>query len=748
MLKADMRRDWVVVLLLAAITVISYWEVNQHQFVNYDDTDYVTQNPQVQAGVTRAGLAWAFDRLHGEQTYWHPLTWVSHMLDCQLFGLRPAGHHLVNLLFHTLNTVLVFLLFRRLTGAFWRCAVLAALFALHPLQVGTVAWVAERKNVLSAFFWVLTTWTYVRYAEVPRPKPKVQSPLPGADSGHDVSRFTLHPWRFYALSLLFFALGLMCKPVLVTLPFVLLLLDYWPLGRLSLPLWRFLPAPQNTAVPRGGDSSRVQQIGLGRGAPQYRTVPLVRLVVEKLPFFALAAASSLITLAAHRSLGGLSTQLPLGLRLANAVVSYARYLAKTIWPSHLAVFYPYPEGWPMWTVALCGLLLLAFSGLALSQVRRCPWLFVGWFWFLGALVPCIGLVQAGGQAMADRFLYVPVMGLFIVLVWGAHELTARWRYQGRTLSATAVLAIFFCLALTRREIGFWANSQTLFERALAVTKDNYVAHNNLGNVLDKSGQHAAAKQHYEETLRIRPDFAGTHYNLGNVLMREGNYDAALKHYRTAVALKPDYADALYNLGVLLANLGRTAEAIEQHHAALRYRPAFAEAQNNLGNLYFKQGRVAEAAECYRAALRTRPDYLDALLNLGLALKQPGKESEALEQYAEAVRLHPASPRAHSDLAIALARRRRLPEAERHFAEVVRLEPQNADAHYNLANVLLEQGKLDQAASQYAETLRLNPGDDKARRKLEKTTSDLDRARRQPPSESQVPGRPSEGEKKL
>ncbi len=736
-----MRRDWAVVLLLAALTVIPFWEVSQHQFVNYDDTDYVTQNPHVQAGVTWAGLAWAFGRLHGEQTYWHPLTWVSHMLDCQLFGLRPAGHHLVNLLFHTLNTVLVFLLFRRLTGAFWRCAVLAALFALHPLQVGTVAWVAERKNVLSAFFWLLTTWAYVRYA--------LGKPKTSADTNHQLP-MTVYRSRYcyYLLALALFAFGLMCKPVLVTLPFVLLLLDYWPLGRLSLSSQRFAPAPQDAAVPQGGNVSTVQPIGLGQGSLQHRTVPPLRLVVEKLPFFALAAASSLITLAAHRSLGGLSTQLPLGLRLENAVVSYVRYLAKTLWPSQLAVFYPYPDAWPMWEVGLCGLLLLVVSGVAVSTARSHPWLFVGWFWFLGVLVPVIGLVQAGGQAMADRFAYVPVIGLFMLLVWGAQELTARWRYQGLTLSAIGVLATLFCIALTRQEIGFWKDSQTLFERALAVTKNNYVAHNNLGNVLDRSGQHEAAKQHYQETLRIRPDFAGTHYNLANVLMREGNYNAALTHYRTAVALKPDYADAYYNLGVVLANLGQTDEAIEQHRIALRCRPAFAEAQNNLGNLLFKQGRVQEAVACYRAALLVQPAHLDALLNLAIALKQAGKESEAIAQYTEAARLHPESARAHSDLAIALARQHQLPAAERHFAEVVRLEPQNADAHYNLGNVLLEQGKLEQAAFQYAETLRLNPGDAKARQKLERTASGLDRTGHQLPSEQRPPGNISHGDEKL
>ncbi|HEY9074853.1 MAG TPA: hypothetical protein VIN67_12040, partial [Desulfobaccales bacterium] len=361
------------------------------------------------------------------------------------------------MLLHAANVVLVFLVFRRMTGAFWRCVVLDALFALHPLQVDSVAWVAERKNLLSAFFWLLTLWAYVRYAEVHSPKSNVQSPA-GRIADHG-SRITHYPSLFYVFSLFFLACGLMCKPVLVTLPFVLLLLDYWPLQRFQL----------STAPPLRGLELKTQDSG-----PKV----LLPLLWEKLPFFALAVASSVITVLAHQALGMLDSvsRLPWDARLENALVSYVRYLGKTFWPSHLAVFYPYPAAWPMWEVITCALLLLAISGLVLVTARSRPWLFVGWFWFVGVLVPFIGLVQAGAQAMADRFMYVPALGIFVALIWGLHGLAKGGHYQQNGLSVAGAGAIVICLVLTRQQLGYWKTSETLFQHALEVTKSNYLAH--------------------------------------------------------------------------------------------------------------------------------------------------------------------------------------------------------------------------------------------------------------------------------
>src|ERR1039458_9547141 len=396
-----MRRDWQIMALLAAATVAVFWQVSRHEVVNFDDPAYVTHTPMVQQGLTWPGVAWAFGELHGEATYWHPVTWLSHMLDCQLFGLKPAGHHLSSLFLHTLNTILLFVLLRRMTGQRAPSAMVAALFALHPLQVDSVAWIAERKNVLSTVFFMLTLWAYVRYVEDGRQKTK-------ASAAHLKSSITHHPSLFYALSLVLFALGLMSKPMLVTLPFVLLLLDYWPLQRCQPALGSLKPSAR-----RFHPSSFI----------------LHPLLLEKLPFLALSAASSLVTIQAHASLGALvsAEQLPVSYRLANAVVAAALYLRKLVWPVDLSVFYMHPGQWPAEAVFGSALLLLGLTALTVWQARRRPYLIVGWLWFLGTLVPVIGLVQAHVQALADRFAYVPAIGVFVMVVWAAAEWAARLR---------------------------------------------------------------------------------------------------------------------------------------------------------------------------------------------------------------------------------------------------------------------------------------------------------------------------------
>ena len=489
---------WLMATLLVLITVATYWPVMRHDFINYDDPVYVIDNTHVRAGLTWEGLTWAFGRLRGDQTYWHPLSWVSHMVDCQLYGLKPGGHHRTSMLLHAANAVLVFLVFRRMTGAFWRCVVLAALFALHPLQVDSVAWVAERKTLLSAFFWLLTLWAYARYAEV-------QSPA--FHTTNHGSRITHYPSFFYVLSLFFLACGLMCKPVLVTLPFVLLLLDYWPLQRFQLST---LNAQRPTSPPLRG---------LGLKAQDSRLKVLLPLLWEKLPFFALAVASSVITVLGHQALGVLNSvsRLPWDARLENALVSYVRYLGKTFWPSRLAVFYPYPTAWPMGEVVACALLLLAISGLVLGTARSRPWLFVGWFWFLGVLVPFIGLIQAGAQAMADRFMYVPALGIFVAVIWGVHGLAKGGRYQQNGLSVAGAAAIVLCLVLTRQQLAHWKNSLTLFQHALEVTENNHIAHDNLGSALFRKGQIDEAIREFQEAIRLKPDYAGAHTNLARAL---------------------------------------------------------------------------------------------------------------------------------------------------------------------------------------------------------------------------------------
>jgi protein O-mannosyl-transferase len=598
-----------VCLLLAAVTAFGFWRVGQHQFINYDDNCYVTENRYVQAGLTGESLEWAFCRLQGEQTYWHPLTWVSHMIDCELFGLKPAGHHLVSLFLHIFNTLLVFLVFQRMTKAFWHCAVLAALFALHPLQVDTVAWVAERKNLLSASFWLLTIWTYVRYTERP-----------------GLTR--------YALVMLSYALGLMCKPVLVTLPFVLLLLDYWPLQRFQV------------------------------AAPKATSQALARLGWEKAPLFLLAGALCLITIAAHRSLGLLASasQWPLRLRAANALVSYVRYIGKALLPKDLAVLYPYPEAWPGWTVVLCALLLIGVSVCAVRTLRSRPYLFVGWFWFLGVLVPFIGLIQAGEQAMADRFMYVPIIGLFMGVIWGLDALLDTWPHKRLWLGGFATLGLTSCLLVTQRQVQHWRNSETLFRHALAVTSRNFIACNQLGLYCASQQQMEAAQRWYYEALAIRPGYPFSYNNLGCVLTELGKYDEAVAHFETALRLDPTLVNAHNSLGAALLKQGKLDEALPHFQEALRLQPGYAQAHFNLANALAAKGQAAQAVEHYRRALQSNPSWADAYNNLAFLQAQAGNLNEAVSAFRTALRLQPDLWQAHYGLSDSLAKQGKQAEA--------------------------------------------------------------------------------------
>ncbi len=670
-------------LLLAAATIAAFWQVGQHQFINYDDNCYVTDNRTVQAGVTWEGLEWAFFRLQGEHTYWHPLTWVSHMVDCQLFGLNPAGHHLVNLFFHVLNVVLVFLVFQRMTKAFWRSAFLAALFALHPLQVDTVAWVAERKNLLSAAFWLLTMWAYVRYAEgrMQNAECRIQS-LEATPTSHG-SRFTFHVSRYYFLVLLFFALGLMCKPVLVTLPCVLLLLDFWPLRRLQ-------PADLKTTA-----------------------ATLARLTWEKMPLFLLAGVSSLITIAAHRTLGTLgdASQVPLVLRIANALVSFVRYLGKTVVPVNLAILYPYPGAWLGWKVALCGLLLIAVSCLAIRTRRTRPYLFVGWFWFLGVLVPFIGLVQAGEQAMADRFMYIPIIGFFMAVVWGLDALVATRPHKHRWLAGAATLALSGCLVCTAFQLRHWQDSETIFRHAIEVTAGNYNAYDGLGSALDASGKREEALACYAEAVRLKPNYPEAQYDLGSTLMKQGKLDEAVQHLTAALKHDPAFAHAHINLGKALLEQGKLPEAADHLSQAVRLTPDDAEAQYNLGTILFMQGKADEAIACFSEALRLNPDYGEAHGNLGIALVRQGKLGEGATHLAAASRFSPNNPEAHYNLGLAILELNHPREAAEQFAEALQLNPDAPAPHYYLALALVRQERPKDALphAQKAHDLALAAG---------------------------------------
>jgi hypothetical protein len=530
------RADLFIALGLVAVILAVYAQVMSHQFIILDDKRYILENPIVKQGLTLTGIAWAFTTFHAAN--WHPLTWLSHMLDCQMFGLNAGGHLVVNVLIHSSNTLLLFLFLRRVTGARWQSAIVAALFALHPLHVESVAWIAERKDMLSTFFGLLSLLAYVRYVEAPS-------------------------WKRYALVAVALALGLMAKPMLVTWPFVLLLLDYWPLHRFQ---W-----PPGTGI-----------VGFFRAL-----VPLVR---EKLPLFCLAAASMVITLIAQSQGGAVRTfvQVPVSLRLSNAIVSYAKYLFRTVWPSELAVYYPFSRtGVPVWEVVCAIVLLTTISVFAVRQAKERPYLLMGWLWFVGTLIPVIGLVQVGGAAMADRYHYVPSIGLFVAIVFGLSDFARSFRVDRVVTGAVTVIALSIFACLTAVQIGRWRNSATLFEYAESLVPDNRMIENNLGTILGESGRYDEAAAHFAKALRTEPDFlevisdAEIRTNVGLLLVRQGKLAEAMEQLNEALRLNPNSAETHEALGAALAMSGKAEQSITHFLAALRIRPDWALARDNL-----------------------------------------------------------------------------------------------------------------------------------------------------------------------
>jgi len=532
-----MRKDLFICLALAAVTLGIFWPVTQADFISFDDPDYVTANVHVQNGLTPENFKWAL--VNPVSSNWHPLTMYSHMLDCQLYGLEPWGHHLTSLLLHTFNTVLAFLFLRRVTGAVWRSALAAILFGWHPLRVESVAWVAERKDVLSTFFFLLTLLVYAK--AVTGDGWRVAGKAVGRDS-----RNTQHATRWYWLSLACFALGLMSKPMVVTLPFVLLLLDYWPLGRFKT----------------------------GRGRA---------LVIEKIPFFLLALASSVVTFVVQQRGGSVMTveNFPLDIRVENAVISYCRYLGKIFWPTDLAIFYPHPGHWPWENVVGAVTALCAISTFLWLRRKQYPYGLMGWLWFVGTLVPAIGVVQVGGQSIADRYTYIPSLGVLISTIWGAAELARRMRNGRAVWSAVGMAAIILCVVSTREQLAFWKNGETLFRHALAVTRNNYVAHGDLGVTLFNEGRIDEAIPQFQETIRLRPDYADARANLGVALLNKNRIDEAINEFQEAIRMKPDDGNAHYNFGVALFKKARLDEAIGQFQEAIRLNPDDADARNRL-----------------------------------------------------------------------------------------------------------------------------------------------------------------------
>jgi tetratricopeptide (TPR) repeat protein len=654
--------------VLVLTTVIAYEQVRYNDFVGYDDYSYVTENPNVTEGITRESILWAFTTPYAYN--WHPLTWLSHMLDCQLFGLNPARHHITSLFFHIANTLLLFWIFKRMTGTLWQSAFVAAAFALHPLHVESVAWVAERKDVLSGFFWMLTMTAYVRYAE-----------QPGI--------------RRYLLVVLAFCLGLLSKPMLVSLPFVLLLLDYWPLGRGQRGL-------QN--------SSKALSQSESTGAGLHK-LPVGRLIVEKIPLFVLAAASSLVTYIIQQQAGAMAgaDKLPLTFRTTNALVSYISYIVKMVYPSRLAVFYPHPfNKLPVWQPIVSAVMLAVISTIVIYMGRRRRYLVVGWLWYLGTLAPVIGLVQVGSQAMADRYTYLPLIGIFIMVSWGVADLTAKWRYRNTGLGITASIILVVLLICTRMQLHYWQNSLTLFGHALEMTEDNPTMHTNYGSALLEKGRLEESVTHFNEALRLKPVDFEARYNLGLAFLRQGKTDEAIACFIESLRIGDKPYKVHNDLGLAYAQKGKLDLAIGNYNEALRLKPDYVKAINNLGSALKEQGKIDEAIKQWESALQLRPDYANPHYNLGVAMAERGKYDDAIRHLNEALRIQPDWAEAHYDLGGTYARQGKLDPAVEQFTEALRLKPDYLTARVSLANSLLALGQVWPAIGQYYKILEFEP----------------------------------------
>jgi tetratricopeptide (TPR) repeat protein len=587
--SADGKNRWLdfgICILLAVVIWLVFGQTLRHDFVNVDDVDYVLKNLEVARGLTIDGIVWAFSHFHASN--WHPLTWISHMLDCQLYSLNPSGHHLTNVLLHSATAILLFLVLRQMTAAPWRSAFVAAIFAIHPLRVESVAWVAERKDVLSGLFFVLTIGAYARYARRP------------SAIG-------------YTLVAVLFALGLMCKPMLVTLPFVLLLLDYWPLDR-----WG------------GADHRNIFRIPRG-------------LFVEKLPLFALSAASCLITLFAQKGVIQPFASISFPVRAANAVLSYAVYLRQLVWPSDLAVLYPFPTG----SVALAGMLslaLLAGISIAVFALRRHRYLVTGWLWYLIMLGPVIGIVQVGIQAHADRYAYLPQIGLYLLSTWAVADLCAGWRHHRWLLCTLSIVLLAGLTFVARTQASYWQNSQTLWTHTIACTSDNAMAHTNLGEAFYEKGMLDEAIIHYRNALQIDPNQTLAHSALGLAWLETGRPDESVRHLLRALEINPNFADAHYNLGNTFMQTGQANEAIAHFNRAVEINPNDVEALNNMAWMLatwpeagIRDGtRAVELAE--RANSLTHGESPVVSATLAASYAEAGRPADAVKTAQHALQL--------------------------------------------------------------------------------------------------------------
>jgi len=674
---ADPDGKWTVLgvcVLLAVAVFVVFSQTLRYGFVNFDDNGYFSSNYHVKSGLTWNGALWAFRT--GYASNWHPLTWLSLMLDAQLFGLGPFGPHLTNVLLHAANAVLLFLLLRRMmglrpdifvgaaatpAGTIWPSAFVAALFAIHPLRVESVAWVAERKDVLSGLFFMLTLLMYARYVQ--------------NCAKSQVSGVRWLGSRDYWLAVLFFTLGLMSKPMLVTVPFVLLLLDWWPLERFTIYDLRFT---------------------------------IRRLIWEKIPFFGLSAAACVATILAQREVIYSTIDMPLNLRFGNALMAYVTYCVQMVWPDNLAVFYPYRFDVPVWQIAGAGVLLLSVTVLVMVAAKRFPYLPVGWLWYLGMLVPVIGLVQVGDQSHADRYTYLPQVGLYLVIVWAIRDWTKSWRWRRQVLGVTAGIVLAVLMAGAWEQTAYWRDSESLWMRALACTSGNYIVYSNLGATIMDQGRFTEGIGYYQKALELDPDNAVAHNNLGVAKLKMKRTEEAMVCFQKTLEINPNFAEAYYNLGCVFDKQGRLDEALRQYQQAIELKSDFAEAHNSWGRILDRQGRQDEAIEQYRKAVELKPDYVDAHYNLGGILGLQNRLAEAIEEYRKAVEFKPDYVDAHGNLANALAAQGKLKEATQEYRRTLAMAPNSAQAHYKLGLALQSQHNFTAASAEYQRTIELDP----------------------------------------
>jgi tetratricopeptide (TPR) repeat protein len=583
LLKAAKSEVTVSIFLLLA-TLAIFLQTVTFDFVTYDDPDNIYENPYVKDGFSLRSFWWAFSS-GGKLGDYNPLTWLTHMIDCEMYGIKPAGHHFTNVLFHVVNAIFLFVVLRILTNTLWQSAFVAALFAVHPLHVESVAWVTERRDVLYGFFWILAIGAYIRYA-----------------------RYSASVVR-YIIVVLAFAASLLSKSMAVTLPFVLLLLDYWPLERISVSE----PSVTDTKV-------KCHRSDIPKAS-------LTRLIAEKIPFFVMSAVICAVTYTVNQRIGTISvvSRLPIASRIDNALVSYIKYILMMMWPKGLAVLYPHPiSGLPKWQPVISFLILVAVSAAVIYAGRRRRYLAVGWFWYLGTLFPTIGIIQAGAQAYADRYSYIPLIGLFIIIAWGLPDLLAKWRYKRILLSTSAVIVVLALSICSFFQTRYWKDSITLFQHAVDVTRNNSQMHYNLGTALTRQGRLDEAIVQFRKAVKIKSEYPEAHFNLANALREQGSFDEAVNHYQLSLLARPDNAEAHNNLAIVLKLQGKTDEAIHHYHIALKINPEYARAYNNLGSALLAQNKLDEAIDSFRRALQIDPNYTTAQRNLDVALSLRNK----------------------------------------------------------------------------------------------------------------------------